>query len=443
MGIWSAIANFANRRSAGDVIDDRFFSDWEAGGASNSGINVNTESAMRHVAVMACVSILATDIAKIPLDVFRSLPGGGKEKATDHWLHKLLRNPNGWQTGFELKEMVQASLVLRGNGYVVAPRNGRGVPIKLIPIHPDRVGLFEAPDGSWFYAVTRNGLHEMASLRDLPLLVPSSEMIHFRWLPQWNSLLGSSRLAMVRESIGLSMGLEEHQARFTGQGARPGGVLQTDAKLTPDVRDMIRDQWQKAKGGPRNSGGTAVLEQGVKWSALGLSMVDSQFIESRNFQIRDIARAFDVPPYKLAIEGENEGPAMVQMGQQYLNGPISGYCERWKATLEKFAELDGEDLFVDWDYAHFVKADLLSRFTAYRNGVGGPWMTVNEARRTEGLPDDPAGNKVQQATNMAPLGFVPPDKTLAGPGSDTTGKPGQGGDGDAERNPAEDDAPGA
>ena len=104
------------------------------------------------------------------------------------------------------------------------------------------------------------------------------------------------------------------------------------------------------QGGPRNSGATAILEQGLKWQPLGLTMVDSQFIESRNFQIRDVARAFDVPPYKLAIEGENEGPAMVQMGQQYLNGPISGYCERWKAKGEKFFGLDGDDLFLDWDY---------------------------------------------------------------------------------------------
>jgi hypothetical protein len=87
--------------------------------------------------------------------------------------------------------------------------------------------------------------------------------------------------------------------------------------------------------------------------------------DARRSQLRDIARAFDVPPYKLAIEGETESLAMVQMGQQYLNGPISGYCERWKAKAEQFYELDGDDTFPDWDYRHFLKADLLSRFTAF------------------------------------------------------------------------------
>lgn len=434
MGFWSRVADFATRRSGED--DDRLFREWGEGGLSNSGISVNTETAMRHVAVMACVSILAEDVAKIPLGVFRRLGNGGKEAAKDHFLHRLLRDPNDWQTAFEFKEMLQASLVLRGNGYAVAVRDGRGVPLYLVPIHPDRVGLFEAPSGEWFYAVTRNGLHEMAMLREQPILIPSRDMLHLRWLSQWNSLLGSSRLAMVRESIGLSIGLEKHQARFVGQGARTGGILSTDAKIgSKEAREQIRSEWQRVQGGPTNSGATAILEQGLKWQPLGLTMVDSQFIESRNFQIRDIARAFNVPPYKLAIEGESEGPAMVQQSQGYLNGPISGYCERWKAKGEKFFGLDGEDLFLDFDYSHFQKTDLASRYTAYRQAVGGPWMKPNEVRRMDGLPDAEHGDQVLQGSNMVPLGTPPSAGSGKGPGSDATGTPAQGGDGDPEHIP--------
>jgi HK97 family phage portal protein len=443
MGFWSRVANFAHRRS-GDEAEDRL---WREGGEwgsgeSNAGIAVNSVTAMQHVAVMACVSILSQDVAKIPLGIFRRLANGGKEPAREHFLHRLLRDPNKWQTAFEFKEMMQASLVLRGNAYAVTVRNERGDPLYLVPVYPDRVALWEAPDGEWFYWVTRNGLHERAVLSSLPLLIHCDDMLHLRWLPQWNSLLGTSRISMIRESVGISMVLEQHQARFTGQGARTGGVLSTDLKFgSKEAREQMRDEWTRMQAGPKNSGAVAVLEQGLKWQPLGLSMVDSQFIESRGFQLRDICRAFDVPPYKLAIEGENEGPAMVQMGQQYLNGPISGYCERWKAKGEKFFELDGEELFLDWDYSHFLKADLLSRSTAYRQAVGGPWMSVNEARRAEGMADDPKGSKVLQATNMAPLGWEPPDRS-APPGSDQTGKPAPGGDGDPERNPADDAAPG-
>ena len=327
MGFWSRVADFARQRD-GDparyegIGPDTLWGEWGEGGGTASGVPVTTTSAMRHVAVMACVSILASDVAKIPLDVFRRLSNGGKEVLTDHYLHRLLRAPNDWQDGFEFKEMLQASLVLRGNGYAVAVRNGRGVPLYMVPIHPDRVGLFEAPTGEYFYFVTRNGLHEMAMLRDKPLMIPSYDMLHLRWMPMWNSLLGTSRLGMVRQSIGVSIGLEEHQARFIGQGARTGGVLSTDQKFAnKEIREQLREEWQRLQAGPKNSGATAILEQGLKWQPLGLSMVDAQFINSRKFQLRDVARAFDVPPYKLAIEGESEGPAMVQMGQQYLERP--------------------------------------------------------------------------------------------------------------------------
>ena len=156
MGFWSRVADFARRRS-GDS-DDRLWGEWAGGGQSNAGVPVNSITAMRHVACMACVSILACDVAKIPFDIYRRLPDGGKEVFKDHPLHRLMRHPNNWQTAFEFKEMLQASLVLRGNGYAPVVRNGRGDPLYLVPVHPDRVGLFEAPSGEYFYAVTRNGL---------------------------------------------------------------------------------------------------------------------------------------------------------------------------------------------------------------------------------------------------------------------------------------------
>ena len=132
----------------------------------------------------------------------------------------------------------------------------------------------------------------------------------------------------------------------------------------------------------------------------------------------------------------------MQQGQEYLNGPLSGYCERWKAKLERFFDLDGEELFVDWDYGHFLRADIGTRFTAYRQAVGGPWMSVNEARRADGLPSDPEGDAILRAGNMVPLGTPPGQGMTSGPGSDATGVPAQGGDGDPERNPADDSAPG-
>ena len=412
------------------------------GGRSDAGIAVNAFTAMQHGAVMSCVAILSEDVAKIPFGLFRRLPDGGKEPARDHWLHALLRNPNDWQTGFEWKEMMQAALVLRGNAYSVVVRDGRGQPQYLVPIHPDRVTLYEAPSGEWFYCVTRSGLHEMAVLASQPILVPAEDVLHLRWLSQWSSLLGSSRITLARESVGLAMALEQHQARFAGQGARLSGVLTTEQKLAKENREQLAAEWEKMKAGPRNAGATAVLDMGLKWEALGMTMVDAEFMASRAFQLRDIARIFRVPAYKLGIENSGSGPSMVQQDQDYLNSVISSYCERWKAKGEKFFGIDGYDLFLDWDYSHFLKADIQTRFTAYRMAVGGPWMSVNEARAGEGMPSAPNGDSVLQATNMAPLGWEPPDRSQGGGGSNTTGTPAPGGDGGPERLPGDDPAPG-
>lgn len=442
MGLWGRIGSALGLSRNNDAVGAELRDGWHQWGATDSGVVVNSYSAMYHASVMAAVAILSEDVAKIPWNIFRRTPDGGRRPAKDHYLHRLLRHPNDWQSALEFKEMMQAGLLLNSNAYAVAVRDERGMPTALVPIAPERVTLFEAPDGQWFYFVTRNGLHETAVLKDVPLMIPAEDVLHLRWLSHGNSLLGSNRIAMARQPIGLAMSLEEHQARFAGQGARISGFLKTDAKLSPDARAELARQWQKTKGGPRNAGATAVLEEGLTWQPVGMTMVDAEFMASREFQLREIARVFQIPPYKLGVAGAEAGSTLIQQGQEYLNGPISGYCERWKAKMEKFFALDGEDLFIDWDYAHFLKADIGTRYTALRQAVGGPWMSVNEARRGDGLPSVQDGDTVFQATNMAPLGWEPPDRTQSGQGSDQTGQPAPGGDGDPLRNPADDAAPG-
>ena len=442
MGLWSRIAG-AVRGKSSDAVGSELRDAWNEWGTTDSGVQVNSWTAMYHGPVMAAVSILSEDVAKIPWGVYRRLANGGKEPLKEHYLYGLLKQPNNWQTALEFKEMMQSGLVLRGNAYAVIVRDWRGIPQYMVPVHPDRVTLYEAPGGEWFFLVTRNGLHEMAVLREMPIMVPAEDMLHIRWLPQWNSLLGGSRITMARQPIGLSMSLEEHHARFAGQGARPSGFLSSDHKLAKDVRDNLAAEWQKMKGGPRNSGATAVLEQGLKWESLSMTMVDAEFMASREFQLREVARVFGIPPYKLGIMGADSGPSMVQQGQEYLNGPISGYCERWKLKLEKTFDLDGDENFIEWNYDHFIKADIQTRFTAYRMAIGSPWMSVNEARKAEGLPDAANGDEVLQPTNNAPLGWTPPDKGAGGThGSDQTGTPAPGGDGSPEKLPGDDGAPG-
>lgn len=403
---------------------------WEGVSNTGAGVSVNAFTAMQAVAVMACTSILAEDFAKLPCRVVQHLPKGGKRLAKEHPLYPLLRKPNDWQTWFEYAEMMDAALILRGNAYAVKVRDGRARVVQKVPIHPDRVVLWEAPDGDWFYFVTRNGLHELAVLKDEPIMIPSADVFHLRWMSSWNSLIGLSRIGLMRESIGLSIAQTNQAARLAGNGARPGGILSTPQKLSQDVIDRLRSQWEQTYGGWRNTGKTAILEQDLKWQALGMTSTDAQFLESRKFQTEEIGRMFRVPLHKLGVmEARTTGTSLVQMDQEYLNSVLSSYCDRWKARLERDFDIDGEEYAVEFDYSHFLKADIQTRLAALRTGVVSMIYTPNEARAAEGLPDIEGGDALYQPTNVAPIGFTPGGNET-GPGSDVTGAPAPGGDGD-------------
>jgi HK97 family phage portal protein len=376
---------------------------------------------------MACVSILSEDVAKLPCHVYRKLDNGGKEIVADHPLERLLQKPNDYQDRFEFVEQMQAALLLRGNAYAPVIRNNRGVPIAMIPVNPDRVTLYEAGGGALFYQVARGTPHEIAALASLPLMIPASDMFHIRWL-SLNGLWGVSRIGMAREAIGLSLSQQEQAARFAKNGAHLGGVLQTDKKLSEVDAKRLRNDWKSLKTGQANAGETAILEQGLKWSPLGLTSVDAEFLASRKFQVEEIGRLFRMPGHKLGILDKSTNATMEQADQDYANNTLTSYLERWEAKISDYFGLEAEGLFAEFDMSRFLRASMLTRMSAYRVAIMSGVMTPNQASRAEGLPDDPAGDVRLQPANMIPLGTI--SVQSPGPGSDTTGRPADGGDGD-------------
>jgi HK97 family phage portal protein len=177
-------------------------------------------------------------------------------------------------------------------------------------------------------------------------------------------------------------------------------------------------------------GKTPILEEGLKWNPQTMTSVESQTIEARRLQIEQVATMFDVPLHRLGIVPTSAGPAIIQAHQMYLNNTLSSDAERWENKLQDMFGIDGDEIFIEFDLDYFNRADMQTRYTALRTGVVGGFIKINEARRSEGLPDVPGGDVLLQPTNMAPFPFTPPTAGGPGPGSDTTGKPADGGDGD-------------
>jgi HK97 family phage portal protein len=373
---------------------------------SVTGIAINQQTALNAAAVMACVTMIAEDVAKLPVALFRRLDDGGRQrlKKKDHWLVPLLRKPNPWQNWMEFCEMLQCGLIMRGNGYAVIIRNARGIPTMLVPINPDRVSLWEGQDGGLWYRVTPFGLHEMAMLKDQPFLIPFDDVLHIRGFSV-NGLMGASRIALAREAIGLTLGQERQAAQWLGNGARPSGILTTEQKLSDATIERAKTNWKNLHAGLQNSGKTAILEAGLKWTPLTMNSHDLEFIASRQFQLQEIARIFRVPPHKIGELSKGTNNNITQQSQEYVNDTISGYTTRWKRKFDEKFDLDEDDeLFLDFDLSAILEGDLVARYNVHRVGIMSGFLSRNEARRKEGFNPVPEAEALWSPLNMADAG---------------------------------------
>lgn len=255
---------------------------------SGSGVTVTPEVAMRVSAVYSCVRVKASTVAQTPLFLYRNQPGGHREKATDQHLYGLLHDEaNTWQTANEFWKTIQAQVELRGNGYARIVPGPSGPFDQLIPIHPDRVTPKRLPSGAIIYKVRDDLAGSVVTLNQ-------DEMFHLRG-PINDGFMGMSTLRAAQEAIGLAAAAEGYGARSFGQGVRLSGVLQHPGHLDEEPARRIAKSFSDAYGGVGNAFKVAVLEEDMKWQTISMTSEDAQFIQSRSFQIEEIARFFGVP----------------------------------------------------------------------------------------------------------------------------------------------------
>jgi HK97 family phage portal protein len=428
-GLFGAIARNFKRNGQSDGVnrDGMWFSS-----PSATGVQVNQQTALSVTAVMACASIISEDVAKLTPRLVRKDARGRKIEiaAQDHPIARLLKRPNDWQTYFEWSQMMVVGLLLRGNAYSVILRNRRGQPVMLVPINPDRVHLWEAPHGGLFWVISRTGLHELNILKDMPLLIPYEDVLHWKLLSS-NGLLGVSKIALNREAIGLASGLEQMAAYTVGNGAFMNGTLQSDKKTSKEVMDRLRTQWEQQKAGILNAGRPLFLEDGIKWNPFKLSFTDMQFMLARGFQIEEIARIWRVPVGMLQVMIKGGTNHLTEQSQAYLNECLMTYVtlieQRWDFTFGM--DIDS-DMAVELDLSKVLRGDMQARATWYKSMFQIGAFTPNEIRRAEGMDPDHEANsdKLFRPANMVPIDSdVAAGLDLPGLGSDQTGEQAPGG----------------
>lgn len=368
------------------------------GWLSTSGNRVDADTAMSISAVWSAVRLVSEAVAMLPLHMYRRRADGGKENARDHPVEDLLaRTPNRWQNALEFREMMQGHVELRGNAYARILPGPRGAVDQLVPVHPDRVVVEQDDDGSPLYRVQ--------SERGGEEILLQHEMFHLRGLSS-DGLSGLSPLAYARNSFGLTIATEEYGSRSFSQGVRPSGVLEAAKELSDNAFKRLKAEWNASYGGVQNTGKTVILEEGMKWQQIGMTSEDAQFLESRKFQINEIARWFHVPPHMLGDLERATFSNIEEQGLEFVVYSLMGRLKRWEAAIARSLITRDDVFYAEHNVDGLLRGNVEARWRAYAIALNWSCMSPDEVRARENmnpLPDG-LGQIYMRPLNMVPAG---------------------------------------
>ncbi len=378
------------------------------GVVSHSGQVVTPQRAMRASAVLACIHILCSDLASLPLNLYRRTPQGN-ELATDHPLFRLLHDtPNSWQTSMELREAMVLDILCFGQSFIEKEITGDGIAA-LYPLSAGRMvyvnplDMFIPPPVPlfWRYADPRLGQR----------ILMSDDLWITRMLAPGGTIEGQSLILLAREAIGLALAAEEQGARLFRQGVQTDLTLQTDGELDEPGKDQLRKSFMERHAGSWNSWMPMLLENGLKAQRIGLTAQESQYIEARAFQLQDIARIFRIPDVLLGIsQGRTATFASAeQFFLSYVKYTLGPWCQRIEQSITRDLLAPSEtEYFAKHDLDSLTRADLQTRYSAHASGIAAGFLTRNEARRMENLPTLPGLDEPLSPLNMGSGGKIPP-----------------------------------
>lgn len=351
-------------------------------GNSNSGVQVDELRALQTSAVYACVKILAETVASLPLHLFKKGKGGKSEMAEQHPLFSCLYEmPNDEMTSFEFREMMMTSLLLWGNAYARKIRKN-GHVTELWYLKPQLMTVErDTQTGKIKYTYSDDITNQTYEYKP-------EQIFHIKGL-SLDGVTGLSPISQAREAVGLSLATEEYGAKFFGNGARPGGVLEHPGILKDP--EKLRESWNKVYQGTRNSHKVAVLEEGMKYHTIGIAPEDAQFLETRKYQVNEICRIFRVPPH---LVGDLERATFSNIEHQsieFVQHTIRPWLVRWEQAISRSLLDEKERLlyFSRFNVDGLMRGDYKSRMEGYAIGRQNGWLSANDIRHLEDLPPIP------------------------------------------------------
>lgn len=387
---------FQKRAVSGLARPERWLLDALGARPTNSGVQVNEETALRSSAVFAAVRVLSESVASLPLIVYRRL-GRGKERASDHPLYTILHDrANEEMTAFTFREVMMQHLLLWGNAYAEIEYDNAGRVRGLWPLRPDKTW----PERE---ERTKKLVYRVILPDGQGVTLPAERVLH---IPAFaaDGIVGRSPIRLAREAIGLALAAEEFGARFFGQGATLGGVLEHPGQLSEEALKRLRESFENMHQGLSRAHRIAILEEGMSYKQIGIPPEDAQFLETRKFQVTEIARIFRVPPHMIGDLERATFSNIEHQSIEFVVHSLRPWLVRWEQAInwKLFTPSERQQFFAEFLVDGLLRGDIRSRYEAYAIGRQWGWLSANDVRELENLNPVEGGDVYLSPMNMVP-----------------------------------------
>jgi HK97 family phage portal protein len=372
---------------------------WATGAENTSGVVVTEDTALTFAAVWAATRILSETVASLPLLLYERT-AAGKQRATDNPLFQLVGDePNAEMSSYSWIETSMGHVVNYGNAYSEIIRGPGGRPIELWPLPPNQVTAGRDENGELAYVVRRSG--------GKPEPLPAENILHIPGLG-FDGITGYSVIRYAAQSVGLGIAAEQYGGSLFGSGGRPSGVLQHPGRLSPEAREHLRREWEDMHGRADKANRVGVLWEGMQYTPISIPPEEAQFLQTRKFQVIDVARWYRLPPHMLGDLDRATFNNIEQQNISFVQQSLLPWLRRWEAGLKRrlLTEADKRRLFWEFLVDGLLRGDIKTRYEAYAIGRQWGWLSVDDIRRKENENDLPGdqGKIYLQPMNMVPAG---------------------------------------
>jgi HK97 family phage portal protein len=373
----------------------RVFEEILEGRKGAGGVFISPETSLYCSAVLSCVRVLSESVAAMPFNVYRRIPGGGKEIAEDHPLQDVLAyQPNDWMTSFEWREWMMSQMLLWGNAYSLIKPGRRGAVDQLIPLHASRMKVVRLENGRLQYQYTEEG-------KPTPTLYRQDQIFHLRWLSS-DGVTGYVPTTLARDAISLARATELYSSSFFANGAQSGTYIETSQPFKPDAIQRFKSQWDEAHRGPDKAFKTVVMPHGFTKKSDPVNNQHSALVETRRFAVEECARVFRVPLHMLGELTNVRHSTVEQAAIDFVTFSIYPHTRRWAFCCRRDLITDDRNYFVEFDTTALLAGDFAARSQFMREAFNMGALSVDEIRAQIGynpLPDS-LGNKRFVQVNM-------------------------------------------